>query len=518
MPFMPHHVPTTGGRARRGAVECAAAALVACVLALPSAPAAGEEGFGFEQVIERARSLASQPYAPPPPGPQRLLDLDFDQWRTIHYPRRHALWPGHSFRVEFTPVGYLFKRPVEIHLVEDGEAREREFAPGLFDYDPERIGGELPPDLGYSGFRILYPVNDPEHHDEVLTFLGASYFRALGRGQVHGLSARGLAVDTALPKGEEFPHFRAFWLVKPPPEAETLTLYALLDSDGIAGAYKFVLDPGEQTVTDVRAVLFPRRRIAKLGLAPLTSMYLYGVGDHKLPQFAFPAIHDSDGLLIRTASEQWIWRPLVNPEKLQVSKLDVDRIQGFGLMQRDRNPRHFDPGLDYARRPSAWITRLSAWGKGHLELIEIPTPDETNDNIVAFWVPEEPPAPGEAHELGYRIHWQLDDPVRSPYGRVVATRIGGGEAARSRKYVVDFRGGPLADLGKDAAVTSVVEAGDAELLEERVEWDPYGKVWRLVLQAVPKDESALPTLRAHLVHEGDQVSEIWDYRMQPQGR
>lgn len=505
--------PARYGRRRLSA----ALATLACALAAPcgAAGAADDGGFGFERVVERARALAQEDYSPPATGPKRLVELNFDQWRSIHYPRERALWPEHSFRVEFTPVGYLFKHPVTMHIVEDGRPRELAFSPDRFQYDPGRIGGELPDDLGYSGFRILYPVNRPDHHDEVLTFLGATYFRGLGHDQVHGLSGRGLAVDTALPKGEEFPHFRAFWLVRPPRDAETLTVYALMDSESVTGAYEFVLDPGERTVTEVRATLFPRQAIAKLGLAPLTSMYLYGVGNHKPPHYAFLAVHDSDGLLVHTAADQWLWRPLVNPSRLQVSKFEVDRIRGFGLMQRDRDPRHFAPGMGYARRPSAWVEPLTDWGKGRVELIEIPTPDENNDNIVAFWVPAKQPPPGEALTYRYRIHWQLEEPVRSPLGRVIATRIGGGEAARSRKYVVDFKGGPLAELAPGAEVGSVVDAGDAELHERRVEFDPYAQAWRLVLQVVPKNENSLPTLRAHLVHDGKQVTETWDYRVQP---
>ena len=66
----------------------------------------------------------------------------------------------------------------------------------------------------------------------------------MGKGQVYGLSARGLAVDTAEPNGEEFPRFTEFWIEKPKRGATTLTINALLNSPRTTGAYKFVIQPG----------------------------------------------------------------------------------------------------------------------------------------------------------------------------------------------------------------------------------------------------------------------------------
>ena len=87
---------------------------------------------------------------------------------------------------------------------------------------------------GFAGFRVQFATN---WKADIAAFLGASYFRAVGDDtRQYGLSARGLAIDTAFARPEEFPRFTAFWFERPSRDAGTLTLYALLDSPSIAGA------------------------------------------------------------------------------------------------------------------------------------------------------------------------------------------------------------------------------------------------------------------------------------------
>lgn len=489
------------------ALVLAIALAITLAAALAPCPAAA---FDFAQVVAKAEALSTQPYQAREPVPERIAELTFTQWQAIRYRREKALWPGSNFRVQFFAAGYLFDRPVAIHIVEDGEARPFPFAQARFRYNPERIGGKLPTaNMGYAGFRLLFPINRPEVHDEVASFIGASYFRAVGAGEVYGLSARGLAIDTGLPSGEEFPDFTAFWLVRPAPDAETMTVYALLDSPSIAGAYRFDIRPGEATVMTVHAALFPRKPIQKLGLAPLTSMYFYGFGDHKPPNFAFPAIHDSQGLLLHTGTDQWIWRALVNPDALRIDSFILDAVAGFGLMQRDRKPIHYDPGLGYARRPSAWVEPLGDWGSGQVELVQFRIPNETIDNIVAYWVSDQPPAPGERFNIAYRLFWQGNKPWHSPRGRVAHTLVGLGTDG-ARKYVIDFVGGELAALPADANIRSVAASPDAEVLENRVRYNPHTGGWRVILQVRPNKPDTAPVLRLRLTLDGRDVSETWD--------
>ena len=112
----------------------------------------------------------------------------------------------------------------------------------------------------------MYQLNETNEWDELGAFLGASYFRLLGKDQRYGQSARGLALDCGeMDRPEEFPIFTDWWLGKPEPDANELTLYALLDTVSCTGAYQFILHPGETTRADVEAVLFFRNRRSAQG-------------------------------------------------------------------------------------------------------------------------------------------------------------------------------------------------------------------------------------------------------------
>lgn len=435
-----------------------ASLLVAVASAHGSGPAAAQERSAephrFEDVVTMARKRAAAAYQPPSASiPDPLAQMDYDAYRRIRFKPESAFLKGTNFRLQLFHPGFLFTDPVSVHLVtQDGAGREIPFDKSDFDYGGQGLAAALTPGLGFAGLRLHYPLNDPARFDELAVFQGASYFRLLGRGQRYGLSARGLAIDTAAPAGEQFPAFRAFWIVTPPGTAHRIELHALLDSPSVAGAYRFEIAPGAPTVTDVHAVLFFRRAAGKLGLAPLTSMFLHG--EMKLRRFDDfrPEVHDSDGLMVHSGAGEWIWRPLTNPVRLAVSAFVDENPRGFGLLQRDRAFSNYqDLEAAYERRASYWVEPLGPWGAGHIELVEIPTPDETNDNIVAFWVPDESPAPGAPFELRYRLTAALDLSDLHPGGKAVATwqttpQIPGTQAslpARARRFIVDFAGGPL---------------------------------------------------------------------------
>ncbi len=351
-------------------------------------------------MVEQARNLAAQPYAPLTSQlPQPLADLDYDIYRAIRFQPAQSLWHGERlFEIQFFHLGFLYREPVRIRVVEDGTVRTLHFNKAMFNYGKTSLKDQLPTDLGFAGFRIHYPLNRPDYKDEVTVFLGASYFRMVGRNQVYGISARGLAIDTALPEGEEFPAFREFWLVRPAPGATSMTVYALLDSESLTGAYRFHLIPDTETAMDVQTTLFARAEVKRLGIAPLTSMFFVGENQVRSVDDYRPEVHDSDGLFMHTGKDERIWRPLSNPKELRVSSLLDEAPRGFGLLQRDRNFAHYlDLESHFECRPSFWVEpRGGQWGKGAVHLIEIPMDEEIHDNIVAFWVSDQPLKAGES--------------------------------------------------------------------------------------------------------------------------
>jgi glucans biosynthesis protein len=338
----------------------------------------------------------------------------------------------------------------------------------------------------------------------------------VAKDEVFGLSARGLAIDTGLPSGEEFPFFKEFWLERPPREATAMKIYALLDSQRVTGAYEFVLRPGARTLVDVKARLFERKRAKELGLAPLTSMFFYGEERPRPASDWRPEVHDSDGLLIEAGNGEWIWRPLVNPERLLISYFQLDNPRGFGLLQRDRDFHGYeDLEARYDLRPNAWITPVGNWGKGQVKLVAIPSQGEMNDNIVAYWIPKQLPEVGQPIEVAYRIHFQNDDPVGAASGHATATRIGNGDKDGSKRIVVDFDGGTLKRLAAAAPVTAVITVGEeGQLLQQSTFKNAATGGWRLAFQIKPPKDKPLE-LRAFLQHDKDALTETWSYLLQP---
>jgi glucans biosynthesis protein len=425
------------------------------------------------RVEAMAADLAARPYAPPEEAlPDALASLDYDGYRRLTFEAEPPrLGP---FRLQPFHRGYLFRRRVELNLVEDGTARPWRYDAADFLHAPRAAG-----DLGFAGFRLLGELNEPGRWGEVASFIGASYFRALGRGQAYGLSARGLALG--LGGVEEFPDFRAFWIAAEGGEAR---IHALLDGPSLAGAYAIVVRPGEETVTEIRAALFPRREGLDAGLAPASSMFWYAGGD--APAGATrPAVHDSDVLLIETAEGDRLARPLVNPDRPRVTDLAASSPRGFGLLQRRRGFAAFaDAEAKYHARPSLWTEPLGDWGEGSLRLLELPARDEYHDNIALAWRPARTPRPGEPWRVGWRLRWATDAPPAPGLARLVrAGREGGATELR-------FAGEGLARA--EPAVTG----GSA------IAFAPDAEGATLLLRAGPGT-------RATLRREGRAVSETW---------
>ncbi|TYT25922.1 glucan biosynthesis protein [Luteimonas viscosa] len=498
----------------------AAGASMPLLLALPglSAAARGAAGGGLfddDTVPSLARASAARAYAPPVRTlPPPLDTIDYDQFRDYRFRPERALWrdTGAPFQAQLFHRGFLFKDRVDLHLVGDGRATPLPYRRDRFDFGPQ----VQPPDdpaLGHAGFRLHAPVNSDEYFDELCVFLGASYFRAVARGLVYGLSARGLALGSGDPGPEEFPLFRAFWLEVPAVGADSMVVHALLDSPSVAGAYRFAIRPaGEETLIDVDARLYPRVELRNAGIAPLTSMFEFDPGDRVGVDDFRPAVHDSDGLALFNGAGEQAWRPLRNPPGVSHSGFQDEHPRGFGLMQRKRDFEQFqDAEGSYERRPDAWVEPLGDWGAGEVHLVELPTGNEFADNIVAFWRPRAPLAAGREHRFRYRLHWGRDHAWLPQLARVVATRTGegDGEGARPRLFVVDFDGGRLATLAADAAPRVEASASAGELRNPVAYRVAATGRWRMSFELMPAGTAEVE-LRARLLDaSGEPLSETW---------
>ncbi|MCX5896013.1 MAG: glucan biosynthesis protein G [Proteobacteria bacterium] len=490
-----------------------------------------KEPFGMKQVINKARQLAGQPFqSSAGQVPEFLMKLDYDAWRDIRFNPEMALWKKEKlpFNVQFFHPGLYYDRTVAINIIESAKVKRVPFSSALFNYGKNNFKDKVPANLGFAGFRLHYPINTKGYFDEVAVFLGASYFRAVAKKQNYGMSARGIAIDTALNTGEEFPYFREFWMVKPVPGAKKMTIYALLDSPSMTGAYQFIIQPGKETVMDVRSTLFLRKKITKLGIAPLTSMFFYGENTSQRPADDFrPEVHDSDGLLIAFASGEWLWRPLLNPRTLLINSFRAPNPAGFGLLQRDLNfDSYQDLEAHYENRSSVWIKPSGAWGDGHVELIQIPTENELHDNISAFWVPEQMPEPGQPFPFSYTMSWHFPGSIQTPGGHVVSTRTATGKDEHIKKFVIDFAGGALESLPPDKRLTAAISVdGKARLIEQQTFKNTVTGGWRLVFQIRLEDQGSvermLPQkkppveLRAYLKDGTDTLTETWSYLYLP---
>jgi periplasmic glucans biosynthesis protein len=487
--------------------------LAAVVLTSGSAAA-----FSLDDAAARAEKLAAGPYQKPNAGlPKSIKALTYDQHRDIRFRPERALWRNAklNFEIMFFHRGWLHEDAVRIREVSPEGEREVPFDAEAFDYGKNAVGREELRGLGFAGFRVHFPVNTPSYKDETLVFLGASYFRALGRGQRYGLSARGLAIDTAESSGEEFPRFVEFWIERPKPTGKELTIYALLDSPRAAGAYRFVLKPGVTTVLDVDARIFMRRNGAKIGLAPLTSMFFFGANQRSGRDDYRPQVHDSDGLSILASTEEWIWRPLIHPKRVLITSFALTSPVGFGLMQRERTfGQYQDLEARYDQRPSAWVEPKGAWGPGRIELVQIPMGDETSDNVVAYWVPDRAPKPGEPFGYGYRVLWQKERETRPPFASVRETRRGRGYTKSddgSVEFHIDFEG-PAKTRAPAAALTAALWSdANGEILEHHVRRNDVTGGWRIVMRLRRVDRAKPVELRAQLTQGNEVVSETWSY-------
>ncbi len=497
-----------------------------------ASPESGEVNLDY--VIKRAEERARHPFHSPRADlPRVLKDLDYDKYRKIRFRRNTALWRADKlpFRIEFFHPGYLYQEPVHIYEFTATHWQPIRFAENFFDYGDLHIQNEIPANTGYAGFRILYQLNQPGQWDELGAFLGASYFRLLGRNQRYGQSARGLALDCGeSDRPEEFPIFTDWWLGKPKKDDTELTLYALLDSVSCTGAYRFVIRPGVTTVADIEAVLFlrepreilaadPNRKlpIKTIGIAPLTSMFWYGQNSERKFDDYRTGVHDADGLLVHMNDGEVLWCPLDNPAVMRHQIFHAPDIQGFGLLQRERSFLDYQDlnNLDQFE-PSVWVQPHGNWGDGNLHLVELSANYEGLDNIVAFWDPQNKPAPMQPYRFGYTLYWEMGEAdVKLSPNRAVSTRIGlvpGG--GNTRQFVIDFKG-PRLDALTNAPEAIVNCSTNADIVENQVVRNPYLKTWRVMLKMQPKPGHNPVDMRCTLQQGTNILSETWTYQWSP---
>ncbi|POR50763.1 glucan biosynthesis protein [Bosea psychrotolerans] len=493
------------------------------------------EAFGFEGLKARARDLASRPYqAPPSPRADVLERIDYDAHGKIKFKPEMALWANgpSPWPVTFFHLGRYFQKPVRMHVLDAGQAREIVYDESYFEMPADSPARELPTGAGFAGFRFQesrsgHPGRKGEKLDwqknDWVAFLGASYFRAIGELYQYGLSARGLAIDPAVAgKPEEFPDFTHIWLETPQPGAEYVVVYALLSGPSVAGAYRFRMHRGKGVTMEIEKALYLRKDIERLCISPLTSMYWYSETAKATAVDWRPEVHDSDGLALWTGAGERAWRPLNNPHRTTASAFMDENPRGFGLLQRDREVGHYLDGVFYERRPSLWVETQGDWGKGAVQLIEIPTDDEIHDNIVAMWVPSAPAKAGASFEFRYKLHWLADEPFPPALGRVVATRLGNGGQPGTvrpkgvRKFMVEFLGPALETIPfgvKPEVVLSTSRGTFSYVFAEAVPDDVPGH-WRAQFDLTVEGNE--PVEMRCFMRGGDKVlTETWLYQYLP---
>lgn len=491
------------------------------------------EDVGFESIQSRARDLANKPYVAPNRDslPAWMNELTYDQYRDIRFNPNQALWATDKlpFRAMFFHPGYLYREPVTLNEFTSSHQQKIRLAEAFFNYGPLiNKHGDLPAEGGFAGFRLHTPLNNPDIFDELIAFQGASYWRALGKNQRYGISSRGIAVDTgAEGVKEEFPNFREFWLRKPDEGSTEATVYALLDGPSYSGAYQFKIAPGNKTLVDVKAVLFARNAVQRLGIAPMSSMFWFGENSRRRFDDFRPEVHDSDGLAIRTGTGERLWRPISNDTgKLEFSFFDMEKCDGFGLLQRDRRFAAYEDGeADYQLRPSLWIEPTSDWGPGRVMLMEIPTTNELSDNTVAMWEPARTPQPGDRVEFSYRQHWTTEEDPSMADGRVVATRTGVHDwQPEQRTMVVEFAGNALNQQG-EVPLTPIIQATGAGAEKVKIQGITIQSIpdarWRVAFQIAPAAEGGKLAdvgpveLRCCLKRGENFLTETWVHRIIP---
>ncbi len=498
-------------------------AFVASFFLLCSVGLAGVERVIIDHahVVAIAEKLSASPYQTADrTAPKFFREINYDTYRRITFKPEQTLWRDSEarFQLQFFHPGYLFTQMVRLNEFTDTHSQPIPFSQNFFDYHELTVPLLSRWGLDFAGFRILHPVNQPDKWDELIAFLGGTYYRGLGRHHVYGVSARALALNAGGPPQEEFPAFIEFWIRKPDPAAVSLIVHALLDGPSVAGAYTFTLTPGEEFLIETRATLFFRRQIEMPGFAPLSSMFWFGEGSANRYGDFRPEVHDSDGLLVAPDATTRLWRPLLNSPGLAHTDFDVPAFAGFGLLQRDREFRNYeDMEAHYERRPGVWTEPVGPWPPGRVRLVEMPADNEYHDNVTAYWSPREPIAPGRPFELAWKQRWTSAATFGGPAGWVSATRQTVQDGAPDHtRFIIDFDAASLANVPPDAPISADVTITDgATVTQSQLFRNEASGARRLVLRLQAPVGHAAVEARARLMLGREPLTETWVTRWQP---
>ncbi len=499
--------------------------------------------FSWDLLKARVNELALKPYtAQPVTKPDVLEAIDYDAHGKIKFKPDAALFaPKEGSQkgenpVTFFHLGRYFQKPVRMFVLKNEQAKEIIYQKNLFEMPENSPAHQLPENVGFAGFRFQESVKGRVNlanktldwrTNDWLAFLGASYFRAIGAMYQYGLSARGIAIDVAEHNTpEEFPNFTHIYFETPDEKDTEVSFYALLDGPSVVGAFHFTCTRDLGVTMDIESMIVLRKDVKRLGLVPLTSMYWFSEAQKKTAVDWRPEVHDSDGLSLWTGAGERIWRPLNNPKQTITSSFSDDNPRGFGLMQRDRLQQHYLDGVFYERRPSLWVEPIpkegKGWGKGSVQLVEIPTDDEIHDNIVAMWVPHQRAQAGQRFELSYKLYWHNDEPTPTPLARCVATRLGNGgqpgqpRPAGVRKFVIEFLGKPLENIPfgtKPEVILSASRGMFSNVFAEALPNDVAGH-WRAQFDMTTAGNEPVE-MRCYLKLADQILTETWLYQYHP---
>ena len=475
---------------------------------------AAPEDFQPGNVADQARALAKQPFRPISSDlPDPFKSLNYDAYRGITLKPEAHIWANEKIGFVLEPMqrGFQTPNPIQLNLVVDGKAYRLVYSTDLFDF------GKLKPspnvgDIGFAGFHINVPQGDSGTR-ELATFQGSNFFRALADGQVAGLMARALALKVADPKGEETPLFRTIWIERPNVVDNLIVVHALIDSESIVGAFRFTIRPGGATIIDTECTLVPRADIDNYGLASMSATHLLGTLDHKRFDDYRPNVAEVGGLQMLTGAGEWVWRPVTNRETLQISTFVDNKPRGFGLLLRDRDfESYVDEFEHWEKRPSLWIEPLGEWDEGGVQLIEIPSQSDANDNILCFWRPKSPLKAGVEASFAYRMFWCWDPPNMPDVAHTIHSHSG--TIGTHQRYLVEFEGDILADATKTVDLSPTLTAGTGSITMMQTFADKDRKAYRVLFELDPGNAEA-SELRLVLESKGQRVSETWLYRWTP---
>jgi len=495
------------------ALACAGTGSAAQEAALPGAELfADATPFDRDRLVDHARALAKRPYAAPnAPLPDGLANLTREQYATIHARPERLVWSGENPGLVLEPLhrGFVYSAPVHVSVIENGVTRKLVYSPARYDFGRLQAPQANVGDIGFSGVRILGLSTDLPSPREIVTFQGASFLRAVARGQTPGTMARALALRTGEPKGEEIPFFRALWIEKPQ-RGDLITVHALLDSESVCGVFRYTIRIGDVTLIDTEATLFPRVALDNFGLAGMQAGHLYGWLDRRNVDDIRPVVYEVAGVQMHTGNGEWVWRPVTNPKQLQISAFSADNPRGFGFVMRDRDFTSFqDHENRYDLRPTLWVEPIGDWQAGVVQLVEIPSDNEGHDNIIAQWRPREPLAAGAEYSYAYRQYWSWLPPVRPNLAMTIGTRIGRG-AQRRRKFVIDFAGERAQSL-RPGDIQAAFWCSNNGMSNLRILSVNEQRPLRVTFELDPGNETLIE-LRLVLMQANEPVSETWLYR------